>query len=74
MTLYRQLVGLLGRGISPSHGRHLYRKRRHIFAPRVGFEPMVPVFERVKTLRALDRTATMIGIADNIAANILRVQ
>jgi hypothetical protein len=29
--------------------------------PRVGFEPMVPVFEREKTVHALDRAATMIG-------------
>jgi hypothetical protein len=25
--------------------------------PRVGFEPMTPVFERAKTVRALDRSA-----------------
>jgi hypothetical protein len=28
---------------------------------RVGFEPMVPVFERAKTVHALDRAATAIG-------------
>jgi hypothetical protein len=28
---------------------------------RVGFEPMIPVFERVKTVHALDRSATVIG-------------
>jgi hypothetical protein len=27
----------------------------------VGFEPMIPVFERAKTVRALDRAATVIG-------------
>jgi hypothetical protein len=29
--------------------------------PRVGFEHMIPVFERVKTVHALDREATVIG-------------
>jgi hypothetical protein len=29
--------------------------------PRVGFEPMIPVFERPKMVRALHSTATMIG-------------
>jgi hypothetical protein len=30
--------------------------------PQVGFEPTIPVFERVKTVHALDRAATVIGI------------
>jgi hypothetical protein len=29
--------------------------------PRVEFEPTIPVFERAKTVHALDRAATMIG-------------
>jgi hypothetical protein len=29
--------------------------------PRVGFEPKIPVFERAKAFRALDRAATVIG-------------
>jgi hypothetical protein len=29
--------------------------------PRVGFEPTIPVFERVKTVHSLDRAATVIG-------------
>jgi hypothetical protein len=29
--------------------------------PRVGFEHMIPVFEREKTFHALDRAATVIG-------------
>jgi hypothetical protein len=29
--------------------------------PQVGFEPTIPVFERVKTVHALDRAATVIG-------------
>jgi hypothetical protein len=30
--------------------------------PRVGFEPMILVFQRTKMVHALDRAATMIGI------------
>jgi hypothetical protein len=29
--------------------------------PRVEFEPTIPVFERAKTVHALDLTATVIG-------------
>jgi hypothetical protein len=29
--------------------------------PRVGFELMIPVFERAKTVHALDGAATVIG-------------
>jgi hypothetical protein len=29
--------------------------------PQVGFEPKIPVFERAKTIHALDHAATMIG-------------
>jgi hypothetical protein len=29
--------------------------------PRVGFELMIPVFERAKTVQALDLAATVIG-------------
>jgi hypothetical protein len=29
--------------------------------PQVGFEPKIPVFERPKTVHALDRAATVIG-------------
>jgi hypothetical protein len=29
--------------------------------PRVGFEPTIPAFERVKTVYALDPAATVIG-------------
>jgi hypothetical protein len=31
--------------------------------PRVGFEPTIPVFERAKTVHALDRAAVVIGNA-----------
>jgi hypothetical protein len=29
--------------------------------PQVGLEPTIPVFERAKTVRALERAATVIG-------------
>jgi hypothetical protein len=64
--IYTQSVELLGRGISPSHGRYLHteqheHKRTQISMPRVGFEPTIPVFERANTIHALDRAATVIG-------------
>jgi hypothetical protein len=31
--------------------------------PEVGFKPTIPVFERAKTVHALDRAATVIGNA-----------
>jgi hypothetical protein len=32
--------------------------------PQVGYEPMIPVFERAKTVHTLDRAATLIGSVD----------
>jgi hypothetical protein len=32
--------------------------------PQVGFEPTIPVFEWAKTVRALDRAATVMGKHD----------
>jgi hypothetical protein len=52
---YGELVGLLGRGIGPTQGlylqtgQHNTEKRGHIFMPLVGFELMIPVFERLNT-------------------------
>jgi hypothetical protein len=31
--------------------------------PLEGFEPTIPVFERAKTVHALDRAATLIGLS-----------
>jgi hypothetical protein len=36
-------------------------KRRQTSMPQVGFEPTMPVFERTKTVHALDRAASVIG-------------
>jgi hypothetical protein len=38
-------------------------KCTHTSMSRVGFEPRFPVFERLKTVHALDRAATVIGAA-----------
>jgi hypothetical protein len=59
---------LLGWGISPSQGRYVHaeqhktqNKRTQTSMPRVGFELTTPVFERAKTVHALERAATAIG-------------
>jgi hypothetical protein len=59
--------GLLGQGISPSQGCYLHRtaqtqnELRQTSMPWVVFEPTIPVFERAKTVYALDHVATVIG-------------
>jgi hypothetical protein len=63
-----QLVGLLVRWIGPTQGLYLHtgqhktEKRGHTSMRRVGFELMIPVFERSKTVRALDRSAIGTGV------------
>jgi hypothetical protein len=42
-------------------GQHNTEKREHTSMPRAGFEPMIPVFERPKTVRTLDRAAIGTG-------------
>jgi hypothetical protein len=39
----------------------IQNKRTQTSMPRVGFEPMIPEFERAKTGHASDRVATVIG-------------
>jgi hypothetical protein len=39
--------------------------------PWVGFEPTTPVFERAKTVHALDRAATVIGIRVLVSVAVL---
>jgi hypothetical protein len=68
MNLFRQLVGLLGGGISPTHGlyphtgQHNTQKHGNKSMSRVKFEPTIPVFERPKTVRASDRAAIGAGV------------
>jgi hypothetical protein len=61
--ILRQSVGLLGRGMSPSQTRYLYKQNKHRQTSMswVGFEPTIPAFERGKTVHALDRVATVIS-------------
>jgi hypothetical protein len=40
--------------------------------PRVGFESKIPVFERAKTVHALDRAAIVIGIMNTRSDNKVR--
>jgi hypothetical protein len=67
LDLLTQSVGLFGRVISASQGLYLNRgqhkqnKHTQTSMPRVGFGPTIPVFERAKTVHALDRAATVIG-------------
>jgi hypothetical protein len=46
--------------------------------PRVGFEPTIPVFERPKTVHALDGAATVIGMKleslnENLTQHVLQM-
>jgi len=50
-------------------GQHNTEKRGHISMPRSGFEPIIPVFERWKTVRALDSATT--GTSENLIAKVL---
>jgi hypothetical protein len=59
---YTQSVGLLGRGSAcRKAATYTQNKRTQTFMPWMGFEPTTPVFERPKTVHALDRAATVIG-------------
>jgi hypothetical protein len=50
-------------GGSASHKAATYiQNNTQISGPRVGFEAMTPVFEGAKTVHALDRATTVIGI------------
>jgi hypothetical protein len=74
LELFTRSVGLLGRGISSSQGLYLHtrqhkqNKRTQTSMPQVGFEPTIPVFERAKTVHALDPADTVIGISRSYPA------
>jgi hypothetical protein len=62
LDLFIQTVRSLGRGISPSQGTtQTQNKRTQISMPQMRFEPTIPLFERAKTVHALDRAATVTG-------------
>jgi hypothetical protein len=63
------LVGIFGSArckAATYTGQHKHRINADISMPWVEFEPMIPVFERAKTVLALDGGATVIGININI--------
>jgi hypothetical protein len=72
--MHIQSVGVLGWGISPSQGRYLHteqhkqNKNTQTSMPRVGVEPTIKVFERAKTVHALDCAATVMGLSTDYTA------
>jgi hypothetical protein len=50
-------------GVSARRKAAMYtqNKHTHVSMPRVGFEPMIPMFERAEMFHALDRSDTVIG-------------
>jgi hypothetical protein len=42
--------------------------------PRVGFELMIPAFERAKTVHALDRASTVIGMLQALLTLFLSIK
>jgi hypothetical protein len=52
--------------------QHKHNKRRQTSIPCVGFETTTPVFERAKTVHALDRAATVIGLNETSRAKYYR--
>jgi hypothetical protein len=45
----------------PLPARDITQNKQKKCMPQVGFESTIPVFERAKTVLALDRAATLIG-------------
>jgi len=64
MNLSEHLVGVLGQGISSMQGLYLHNtnKRGYTSMPRAGFEIVIPVLERLKTVHALDVAAIGTGL------------
>jgi hypothetical protein len=64
--LSTRLKVITGLGIGPMHGPFLWittqteKKRRHTFIPRAGFWPGTLVFERLKRVHTLDRSADVV--------------
>jgi hypothetical protein len=52
----------------PSHRTaQTQNKRTQTSMPQVGFEPTIPVFERAKTVHALDRAATGFSLSQYVS-------
>jgi hypothetical protein len=76
-----QSIGLLGWVISSSQGLYLYKnteKRTHTKTLNIhalsGFEPTIPASERAKTVRALDRSATVTGTINPYMVTIIEMR
>jgi hypothetical protein len=41
--------------------------------PLLGFEPTIPLFERAKTVHALDRPATVVGSSCTVLLKLERI-
>jgi hypothetical protein len=54
----------------PTHRTTQTQNKRTHAMPRVGFEPTIPAFEQAKTIHALDRAATAIGITVDYSKQI----
>jgi hypothetical protein len=66
--IFSQSVGLIGWGGHPvarplpaHRTSKTHNKLKQTSMPQVRFEPTIPVFERAKTVHALDRAATVTG-------------
>jgi hypothetical protein len=64
-----QSIGPLERPLPAHRTAQTQNKRTQTTMPRVGFEPTIPVFERTKTVHAVDRGATVIGSWRSLAEN-----
>jgi hypothetical protein len=51
----------VGSARQPIHKTETQNQRKQTSKPLVGFKPTTPVFERTKTVHALDRVTTLIG-------------
>jgi hypothetical protein len=59
-------------GPLPAHRTtQTHNKRTQTSILQVGFESTIPAFERVKTVHALDRAATVIGECYHFAAYVI---
>jgi hypothetical protein len=52
-------------------GQHNTEKRGYTSMSRMGFEPMMAVFERAEAVRTADRAATVIGFFLELSNNLL---
>jgi hypothetical protein len=57
-------------GGRPLFSHRTQNKRIQTSIPRVGFEPTITVFERPKTVHALDRVSTVIGMSQPDCKNL----